>query len=295
MKLASAAILSIGLFAAQAIAQIDTQVSPAGASGPGGPGMHHGGPGFGHGMPAHVASITNAPFSAKYTVEAEHTAPGPDGVVHKFTTTDSVYRDSLGRTREDITTPAPRSHKPSSDGSTSTPASPGTTQTMTVIADPVSNTVTRLMPDRKIAMVETVPADFFKHAAAREAAQAAGTTRHRDNAATTDLGSKTFAGVVASGRRTTVTFPARNGEAESTPATMTHETWFSPDLKLEVSSSEIGSRGTNSDVLTSLTKAEPDATLFKIPDGYTVKTAPAHDGMRRGGQDRAPDGPPPAL
>ena len=311
MKLASAAVLSIALIAFPVFAQTADAppAPPQGMHDHGGPGMHHGGPWMGHGMPmaTRVAPVTNAPFSAKYTLESVRQAPGPDGLVQKYTTTQTVYRDSLGRTREDVTMPAPppRSPKQNADGTpVPPPKAPMEPRTMTIIADPVANTITRLMPERKTAVVETVPADFFKHAMARDAMEAAGDmARHSGGGSAADLGSKTFAGVVASGRRTTFSMPARGGNgvaaedaatagaAVDTTAkarTMTHETWFSPDLKLEVSSTETGERGTRSDVLTSLTKGEPDAALFKVPEGYTVKNAPPH---MRGGLHHGPDGP----
>ena len=298
MKLAAAAVLTAAFLATPAFAQT-ADAPPAGDHGPG---MHQGGPGgMDRGMATHVAPITNAPFSAKYTVTAQHTAPGPDGVVKNFTTTDTVYRDSLGRTREDFTLPAtmPYRSRQAAGGTTATPKALGALRTVTVIADPVANTITRLMPDRKIAVVQTVPADFFKHQLDREAKQGAGTAprHHADNSTTADLGSKTFAGVVASGKRTTVTFPAHAGE--TTASTMTHETWFSPDLKLQVSSTETGGHGTHADTLTALTKAEPDATLFKVPEGYTVQNAPAHTpgNMHHGGRGPGtpPDAPPPSI
>ncbi len=271
-------------------------------------------------MATRVAPVTNAPFSAKYTLESVQQAPGPDGLVQKYTATQAVYRDSLGRTREDVTMPVPppRPLKQNADGTPIAPArGPVAPRTMTIIADPVASTITRLMPDGKIAVVETVPAEFFKHATAREASEAAGDTAlHGGSESATDLGSKTFAGVVASGTRTTMTMPVHGGTelapgttAAQTPAsavttarTMTHETWFSPDLKLEVSSTETGERRTRSEVLTSLTKGEPDASLFKVPEGYTVKNAPPHmPGERRhgrgpGGPDRGDaQAPPPAM
>ncbi len=321
MKLASIAVLSVALLAVPAFAQTGDvpPPPPSGTQDHGGPGMHRGGSGMGHHMPmtTRVVPITNAPFSAKYTLESVYTAPGPDSLVQKFTTTHGVYRDSLGRTREDLTMPTPpqRRSQQSTDEAPAAPKPPATPRLVTIIADPVANTITRLMADKKTAVVETVPADFFKHAVAREASESVnGPVRHDAGPASTDLGSKTFAGVVASGKRTTFTVHVRGGDKASSAApesasaaapaarAMTHEMWFSPDLKLEVSSTETSGRGTRSDVLTSLTKGEPDAALFKVPEGYTVKNAPPHmpGGMHRGGHGPGgpgnpggPDAPPP--
>lgn len=313
MKPAVVAVLSSVCFCAAAFAQVADPPPPPAGMEHHDAGMRHGGLRKDPGQAIKVAPVTSAPFSAKFTLDSTEQAPGPDGVVQKYTATQAVYRDSLGRTREDVTLPArpPRPQKPATAGAAVTPPKlPPAPRTVTVIADPVANTITRLMAESKTAVVETVPADYFAHMTARELKEATGAGSRRGT--TTDLGSKTFAGVVASGTRKTFTMPVR-GAADAPPdaaaaqgtaaapmqKTYTHETWFSPDLKLEVSSTEMGGRITRSDVLTSFTKGEPDAALFKIPEGYTVKNAPPHmpGDMHRGGRGPGrgdgPDAPPP--
>lgn len=284
----SAAVLTLSLICAapllaQAATTTDgsTTTPPEGMHHEGGPGMHHGGPGFG--MQAHlVAPVSNAPLTAQFASTSDMKNREGQQVTHSGT--ESVYRDSLGRTREDITLPPhpPRTPSTAADAATS-PSTPSAPHVMTVILDPVANTITRLNAKEKIAFVETVPADFFKRAQARE--QAAGTHVPKD-ATATDLGSKTISGVVASGKRIVHTFPARDGE---TAHTMTHEIWTSSDLRIEVSSTETGDRGTHTNTLTALTKAEPDASLFKVPEGYTVKAVSMHGGFH--GDHRGPGGP----
>ena len=87
--------------------------------------------------------------------------------------------------------------------------------------------------------------------------------------------------------------PAPEGE---TARTVTREVWFSPDVKLEASTSETSSRMSQTDTLTSFNKAEPAADLFNVPAGYTTQTAPEHRfGGRHGGPGGSggEDAPPP--
>lgn len=258
-----------------------------GRMGPGGfmPGMLGRGP----------APIANAPFSATFTSSAN--MQGRDGQQVQRSSTRTVYRDSMGRTREDVTLPPPPPRTPAAgDQAAAPPATPDAApHVMTVIVDPVANTITRLNPERKTAIVETVPADFFKRAQERPASLPEGARRHGADASVTDLGSKTIAGVVAQGKRTTRTMPGPDGASDRS---MTRETWFAPDLKLEVSETDTTPRGMHSEVVTSLTKAEPPAALFKVPEGYATRQAPErsfHHGEHDGPGAPPPDGPPPAM
>ena len=246
--------------------------------GPGGPmGRGPGGMGFG-GM---RTPVTNEPYSATFT--STSTEKLQDGTVLNHTSTRVATRDSLGRTREEVTMPA--------HGSDSTP------HTMIVILDPVAHTVTQLRVADKIAVVHALPQPGQGGAGRRgpggpppagpstdSTASTTGThERHKDkNVVETDLGSKTIDGVVATGKRITRTIPA--GEmGNSAPVVSTHEEWTSPDLKIELSRNDVDPfHGTRTTIATSLTKAEPDASLFKVPDGYTVQQAPDHAFGHRG-------------
>lgn len=291
----SATVLSFALLSGSALlAQSGT---PQDGPPPPHEGMRHGGPGpFGmrgpgrHDGPGRLpAPIPNAPFSAQFTSASVMTDHEGKQVQHSGTS--SVYRDSLGRTREEVTLPPPPPRAPATDGAQAdAPKPPAGPRTMIVIFDPVANTITRLNPERKIASVQTVPADFFAHMQKRENREAQAAKPHGEDATVVDLGSKTFAGVVAQGKRITHSFPSREGEGTKT---MTHESWFSPDLKLEVSDTETSDRGTHSELLSTLTKAEPDAGLFKVPEGYTVRND--QDRRFHGEGHRGPEGPPPAF
>ncbi len=246
------------------------------ASAQGGPApMEHGRMGFGPGSFGMRNPVTNAPYSAVYTTTS--TEKLQDGTVLTHTSTQTVTRDSLGRTREEITAP--------------THGDASKTHTTIVILDPVTRTVTQLRVEDKIAVVRSMPqprpgpADRASHRGAPEAdsASAATATTHlRPNETQSDLGSKTISGVVVTGRRTTHTIPA--GEiGNATTLVSTRETWYAPDLKIEMGSSDVDPfHGTRTTVVSSLSKAEPDAALFQVPGGYTVQQASEHAFGHRG-------------
>lgn len=276
-------------------------------------GFAHGGPGgFG---PMHQP-VTNAPYSATFTTVA--TEKLQDGTALSHTVTRTVSRDSLGRTREEITLPARGADKQP--------------HTMITIFDPVAKTMTVLRTEQKIAVVRPMFEPRGEHGfgqrgpgegapgqrgfgrrgpggpppqdnaqAKPEGAPKRGPRENKDkNVATTDLGSKTIDGVVATGKRMTRTIPA-NTMGNSAPIVSTHEDWFSQDLKVELSRSDVNPfRGTDTMTVSGLTKAEPAASLFKVPEGYTVEAARDRGFGRRGpggpggfGGRRGGDTPPP--
>ncbi|WP_419804035.1 hypothetical protein [Terriglobus sp.] len=311
MKLAiTAVVLSTALtlpLAAQTVpnSDLDAPTPPAPF------GMHPGGPHgargrgmFGPGMAAHhVETISNEPFTAQFTGMSNFT--DHQSKQQQRSTTSTVYRDSQGRVREEVTLPAPPPRPPAAADSGTAPAAPPAPRgprTMVIILDPVAHTITHLNADRQTAYVQNVPADFFTHMQQRAERRESGQSpqQRRDNATSTDLGSKLVAGLPAKGEQTTLTFPARDGGSAHT---ITRQNWFSPDLKLEVSSSETSDRGTRSETLTSLNKAEPNPSLFQVPTGYTTTNTPdrsfagGHHGRGQGPGSPAGDEdvPPPPL
>lgn len=283
-------------------ASILLATAPVLAQGPAGPGAQPGTPGphgFGHGGPGGFGPmhqpVTNAPYSATFTTVA--TEKLQDGTALTHTVTRTVSRDSLGRTREEITMPARGADKQP--------------HTMITIFDPVAKTMTVLRTEKKIAMVHPMfeprgqrgpgeggpgeggfgrrgPGGPPPQPPAGDSAQAKPEgaphrgPREDKNVATTDLGSKTIAGVVATGKRFTRTIPA-NTMGNTAPIVTTHEDWFSQDLKVELSRSDVNPfRGTDTMTVSGLTKAEPAASLFKVPEGYTVEAAQQHGFGRRG-------------
>jgi hypothetical protein len=84
------------------------------------------------------------------------------------------------------------------------------------------------------------------------------------------LGTKTIEGIQVTGTRTTKTIPA-GAIGNDKNLVITRETWYSPDLKLVIQSTQNDPRfGQTTYSLTNVQRAEPDATLFQIPAGYKV-------------------------
>jgi hypothetical protein len=84
------------------------------------------------------------------------------------------------------------------------------------------------------------------------------------------LGTKTIDGLLVYGIRTTMTHPI--GEmGNDRPVTTTIETWTSPELRISVFSKISDSRsGDQITAFTNISRAEPDASLFQIPQGYRL-------------------------
>jgi hypothetical protein len=91
---------------------------------------------------------------------------------------------------------------------------------------------------------------------------------------TEDLGSQTMEGVFVTGVRTTRTIPAGQVGNEK-PISIVTEVWTSPDLKTIVYSRRSDPRmGEQIFQLTSITRNEPDASLFTVPADFKIAEGP---------------------
>jgi hypothetical protein len=95
--------------------------------------------------------------------------------------------------------------------------------------------------------------------------------RHGNDAVTESLGTQTINGVVAEGTRITRTIPAgKVGNAK--PVVSVTERWYSSDLQMVVMSKHTDPMmGVSTYTLTNIQRAEPDSSLFAVPQGYTVQ------------------------
>jgi hypothetical protein len=95
------------------------------------------------------------------------------------------------------------------------------------------------------------------------------------------LGEKTIEGLKATGKRTRITIPA-NAIGNDSPIEITHETWYSPELKLLLLSTQNDPRfGETRYALTKIVTEEPHPKLFQVPAGYAVETVPGPFPERR--------------
>ncbi len=258
----------------------------ASAQGPGPhPGRGRGGMGFGPppggpqarflgaeaGMPGRV--VKNAPFSADIVTESTQTLP--DGNHIRQTSTVKVYRDSEGRTR--------REQSPNLGG-----LSGGSTMpSLVFIHDPVAGVSMALNTNDKTGTRSTFtpgrgagrggPMGMGRGPQARTTPQGEqAAVRPRRNAAnapnitTESLGTRSFDGVMAEGRRTTMTIPAgRMGN--DLPIQIVTETWYSSELQAVLYQKRTDPR--NGETVTqysNISRAEPSRTLFDAPSDFKV-------------------------
>lgn len=84
------------------------------------------------------------------------------------------------------------------------------------------------------------------------------------------LGTRSFDGVLCEGNRMTVTIPV-NAQDNDRPIVTTNESWFSPELKIQIFSKNSDPRsGENTFRITNLSRNQPDPNLFAVPPDYTV-------------------------
>jgi hypothetical protein len=87
---------------------------------------------------------------------------------------------------------------------------------------------------------------------------------------TEDLGSQTMEGLLVNGVRTTRTI-AEGQIGNDKPISIVTEVWTSPDLKTVVYSKRTDPRmGEQTFKLTSIVRAEPDASLFTVPADFKM-------------------------
>lgn len=222
--------------------------------------------------------VKGAPFSATAATETSQTLQ--DGTVIHRTTSSTLYRDSLGRSRSEVTL----------SGFGPLQAS-GTTHTMITIADPVAGAHYMLDAKHKVAHQMKMRTHGAGNGSAPtpEAAQAfqqrmeerlqkeeaSGAVKKEA------LGTQIVAGVSAEGTRITRTIAA--GQIGNSKAIqIVFERWYSSDLQVVVKSTRTDPRfGTTTYTLANVQRTEPAASLFTVPVDYTVtQGGPAGRGAR---------------
>ena len=225
--------------------------------------------------------VKNEPYQAQAVTEMKQTLADGSHIVQ--TTTATVARDSEGRTVriQKLTTMGPWRSSGSSQGDS---------QTLTTIFDPVSKEHIDFTSDNKVAHVVTMPplppggavaAGAFSMAYAGSVAatgqavtvQAQAIAPQASNGAdpkTESLGTETMEGIQATGTRIRRTIPAGT-IGNDKDLTITHETWYSPELKLVIQSSQNDPRfGQTTFTLKNIQQGQPDETLFQVPADYKV-------------------------
>jgi hypothetical protein len=209
--------------------------------------------------------VKGAPFSA--TASSETTQTLQDGTTIHRTTSSTLYRDSQGRFRREITV--------SGFGPLQTSGKP---RTMVMIGDPVAGAHYFLDPEQKVA--HKMPPLKGKHGDLSDEKSQGMEQKRQQHLAKEEasgdvkkesLGTQTINGIKAEGTRITRTIPV--GQiGNDKPIQIVFERWYSPDLQVVVKSTRSDPRfGTTTYALNNVQRAEPAATLFTVPADYTVK------------------------
>jgi hypothetical protein len=149
-----------------------------------------------------------------------------------------------------------------------------------VIVDNSSHTVTVLDTIGKIAQVQnapTAPANGKTPAVGLSQPNASGNSPDaRNSSPNTDLGVKVIAGYSVRGVQRTTIIPANSALGNTAPIAKTIQVWRSSDLRLPlvtVISDPLGGT-TTSQYENISTATPPDSSLFTVPSGYKIVSAP---------------------
>jgi hypothetical protein len=221
--------------------------------------------------------VTGSPFTATAISETTQTLADGNRITRK--TQSNLYRDSQGRFRKEV-----------SFSGIGPLAASGQPRSFVVIHDPVAGTSFVLAQEEKIArklpgkMVSAPGADIAKDQVEYQIK-----TGSQDAVKTESLGTQAVNGLMAEGTRVTRTIAAGQIGNEL-PITIVSETWYSNDLKMTVMSKRNDPRlGETTYNLTNIQRTEPDASLFAVPQGYTItEGGPPHMRGFRVAQPAAP-------
>ena len=178
-----------------------------------------------------------------------------DGTKMERTVTAKFFRDSAGRTRREQTVVGLEALDPGNDF-----------RAIVHIVDPVAgvlytlNPATRTADRLSLSLIQgklkplNVPLDYGKKE--------------------TDLGVKDIDGISAKGTRTVTTVPTGQ-VGNDRPIDIIDERWESVELKVLLRSLHRDPRSGDIEyALTKISRAEPSASLFQVPSGYTIRDLP---------------------
>lgn len=200
--------------------------------------------------------VKGAPFSAAAMTEIIQTLADGNRIVRR--TSGSLYRDSRGRTRREV----------SLEGIAGIILA-GTPLRMITISDPESGMTYVVDSDKQLRVLRNAPDRARPSSATPRLPAGRGSAPQPSQSANVEreesLGTLEIEGIVAEGTRTTVTIPAGAIGNERAIDTVS-ERWFSPELRIVVLSRRSDPRfGETTYRLTKITRAEPPSTLFEPP------------------------------
>ena len=220
------------------------------------PGRGHGGFGRRFGMmsmgPGSRTPVTGAPYSAIQSTESHQVLADGNQIARQDQA--KVYRDSQGRVRTE------RSGRGAEASA------------VIAIFDPVAGFTYVLHPATMTAVKMPVHVPGSMESSKRN---------HAADVQTEDLGTQVINGLAATGTRITRTIPA-GAIGNQQAMQVVREAWVSTDLKVPLLIKSSDPRfGSTVMQLTSIVRAEPDASLFQVPAGYAVTARMSRPGPRQ--------------
>ena len=209
-----------------------------------------------------VRLVTGAPYSGLGTSQTTFTLPDGRRVVRQNLIRQ--WRDSDGRTRSEISLSAVGGN-PEVEFNT----------TVTVIDDPTTRERYVMQGGEKVAV--TVPIVPCRDTNSREP-ELIGPPRPANLpikvSQPVTLGERKLEGETVAGRRIEATIPA-GAMGNSKPINMSAEQWYGKDLQVVVEATYKDPRtGETTYRLRDIDRAEPDASLFRVPNNYSRKPPP---------------------
>jgi hypothetical protein len=197
-----------------------------------------------------VTPIPNAPFSG--VINVQRSIVRQDGTVVNLKTARAIHRDSRGRIYNEYRTLLPAS-------SSETPE-----VTRVLLYDPQTRTSTTLFPPQHAYRSTTT-----RRPPATTPPLFASYGPPNDFTREEDLGVQEMQGLGVHGLRHTQTIPA-DGAGSDKDIVVSDEYWYSEDLRINLVLKHNDPRtGSVIMTVTKIARADPDSSLFQIPDGYT--------------------------
>jgi hypothetical protein len=199
-----------------------------------------------------VTPIPNAPFSG--VVHVERSMVRRDGSVTSLKTARAIHRDTFGRIYNEYRMLLPAS---------SNEAPP---LTHILLYDPQTRTSTTLFPPQHAYRSTTT-----RRPPATTPPGSGFTGPQNQFAREEDLGVKEIDGLAVHGLRHTQTIRDNSGGSEK-EIVVTDESWYSEDLRINLLLKHNDPRtGSVTLTVTQISRADPDSSLFRIPDGYVAQ------------------------
>jgi hypothetical protein len=197
--------------------------------------------------PPPLYAVTGKPFSARRVLQdLQIRADGTK--ICGIPQIRGLYRDSAGRTREEDSFSI---EGPDGNAAPSIVKITDPSAQIQYVLDMVTRTAYRLSPMKQANIVggtpvATNPTIIYK---------------------TENLGKHPFEGIEVEGQLTTTTGVPLGS---TVPLSVTNEIWRSPDLGLVVLQKSVNPSSSKTDVYLRISTADPDPSLFTVPDGWKI-------------------------